>query len=152
MFVAIALTMVVVITLYKRLIDGRDSINVITITGLIFAITIYLIQLNLKGWLIPILFIWMEVIVSLSILQFWMLAGELFDPSQAKRIFSIIGAGGSMAGILAGYSLKPFVQIFGSDKLLYLTIFFIFSSTMFGNLVKSYRKSSDERKSQKKTI
>ena len=152
MFVAIALTMVVVITLYKRLIDGRDSINVITISGLIFAITIYLIQLNLKGWLIPILFIWMEVIVSLSILQFWMLAGEIFDPRQAKRIFSIIGAGGSMAGILAGYSLKPFVQIFGSDKLLYLTIFFIFSSTMFGNLVKSYRKSSDERKSQKKIV
>ena len=152
MFVAIALTMVVVITLYKRLIDGRDSINVITISGLIFAITIYLIQLNLKGWFIPILFIWMEVIVSLSILQFWMLAGEIFDPRQAKRIFSIIGAGGSMAGILAGYSLKPFVQIFGSDKLLYLTIFFIFSSTMFGNLVKSYRKSSDERKSQKKIV
>ena len=150
MFVAIAFTMVLVITLYKTFTYERDSINVITITGIIFAITIYFIQLNLHGWFIPLLFIWMEVIVSLSILQFWMLAGEIFDPRQAKRIFSIIGAGGSMAGILAGYSLKPFVQVFGSDKLLFLTIFFILLSTMFANLVRSYRNFSDERKLSKK--
>lgn len=146
MFVAIAVTMVIVITVYKRLTDGRDSIQVITASGLLFAATLYLIQLRLEGWVIPTLFVWMEVIVSLSILQFWMLAGEIFDPRQAKRLFSILGAGGSVAGILAGYSLKPFVKFFGSDKLLYLTISFILLSVILGNLVKRYRKTTDQKK------
>ena len=99
-----------------------------------------------EKWLIPILFVFMEVIVSLSILQFWMLAGEVFDARQAKRLFSIVGAGGSVAGILAGYSLKPFVKTFGSEKLLYLTIFFIGLYVIMGILIKNYRKSDDKQK------
>ncbi len=146
MFLAIAVTMVVVIAVYKRLTDGRDSVQVITASGLLFAATLYLIQMKLQGWVIPTLFVWMEVIVSLSILQFWMLAGEIFDPRQAKRLFSILGAGGSVAGILAGYSLKPFVKHFGSEKLLYLTIVFVLLSVVLANLVRSYRKSSDKKK------
>ncbi|MEE2876371.1 MAG: Npt1/Npt2 family nucleotide transporter [Candidatus Neomarinimicrobiota bacterium] len=146
MFFAIAITMVIVITVYKWLTDGRDSVQVITAAGLFFASTLYLIQLKLQGWVIPTLFVWMEIIVSLSILQFWMLAGEIFDPRQAKRLFSILGAGGSVAGILAGYSLKPFVKLFGSEKLLYLTIVFIFLSVILANLVKGYRRTADQKK------
>ena len=142
MFVAIAITMVIVINIYKRVTAGKDIIQVMTIGGVFFATILFIIQISLsrlftmftagqsivdlpEKWLIPILFVFMEVIVSLSILQFWMLAGEVFDARQAKRLFSIVGAGGSVAGILAGYSLKPFVKTFGSEKLLYLTIFFI---------------------------
>ena len=149
MFLAIAVTMVVVITVYKRLTDGRDSVQIITASGLLFAVTLYLIQLRLEGWVIPTLFVWMEVIVSLSILQFWMLAGEIFDPRQAKRLFSILGSGGSVAGILAGYSLKPFVKLFGSEKLLYLTIFFVLVSLIFANLVRGYRNTADQKKKAK---
>ena len=126
MFVAIAITMVIVINIYKRITDGKDIIQVITSGGVVFAVILLLIQISLtrlftmfsagesiaalpEKWLIPFLFVFMEVIVSLSILQFWMLAGEIFDARQAKRLFSILGAGGSVAGMLAGYSLKPFV-------------------------------------------
>ena len=156
MFVAIAVTMVIVINIYKRVTSGRDIIQVMTIGGAIFAATLFIIQISLsrlftmfaagesindlpEKWLIPFLFVFMEVIVSLSILQFWMLAGEVFDARQAKRLFSILGAGGSVAGMLAGYSLKPFVKLFGSEKLLYLTIFFIGLYVIMGILIKKYR-------------
>ena len=169
MFVAIAITMVVVIKFYKRITDGKDLIQVISVGGVIFAIGLLIIQLSLtrlfsmfsagesivelpEKWLIPVLFILMEVIVSLSILQFWMLAGEVFDARQAKRLFSIIGAGGSVAGILAGYSLKPFVKTFGSDKLLYLTVFFIILYVFMGMLIKKIReeKVDDKQKGKQK--
>ena len=163
MFVAIAITMVIVINIYKRVTAGKDIIQVMTIGGVFFATILFIIQISLsrlftmftagqsivdlpEKWLIPILFVFMEVIVSLSILQFWMLAGEVFDARQAKRLFSILGAGGSVAGILAGYSLKPFVKTFGSEKLLYLTIFFIGLYVIMGILIKNYRKSDDKQK------
>ena len=113
MFVAIAFTMVIVINIYKRITDGKDIIQVISIGGVLFAAVLLIIQLSLtrlfslyssggaqaivslpEKWMIPVLFIFMEVVVSLSILQFWMLAGEVFDARQAKRLFSILGAGG----------------------------------------------------------
>ena len=169
MFVAIAITMVIVINFYKRITDGKDIIQVISVGGLIFATGLLIIQLSLtrlfsmfsagesivdlpEKWLIPVLFVLMEVIVSLSILQFWMLAGEVFDARQAKRLFSIIGAGGSVAGILAGYSLKPFVKTFGSDKLLYLTVFFIVLYVFMGMLIKKRReeKVDDQQKGKPK--
>ena len=167
MFVAIAITMVIVINIYKRVTDGKDLIQVITIGGAIFAATLLIIQISLsrlftmfaagesitalpEKWLIPFLFVFMEVVVSLSILQFWMLAGEVFDARQAKRLFSILGAGGSVAGILAGYSLKPFVKMFGSEKLLYLTIFFIGLYVIMGMLIKKYKEPEDKQRQKKK--
>ena len=166
MFVAIAITMVIVINIYKRITDGKDIIQVITLGGVVFAVILLLIQISLtrlftmfsagesiaalpEKWLIPFLFVFMEVIVSLSILQFWMLAGEIFDARQAKRLFSILGAGGSVAGMLAGYSLKPFVKTFGSEKLLYLTIFFILLYVFMGLLIKNHRAPSDHNKTIK---
>ena len=164
MFVAIAITMVIVINLYKRITSGKDIIQVISIGGIIFAGGLLAIQFSLtrlftlyasggqdaivvlpEKWLIPILYVFMEVIVSLSILQFWMLAGEIFDARQAKRLFSILGAGGSVAGILAGYSLKPFVKTFGSEKLLYLTVFFILLYVFMGILIKKTRDVDQEK-------
>ena len=88
---------------------------------------------------IPILYIWMEVITILSIFQFWLLAGEIFNARQAKRIFTLIGAGGSFAGIGAGYGIKPFVIAFGSENLLFLTIFFIGLSITLAQMLRPYR-------------
>ena len=167
MFVAIAITMVIVINIYKRITDGKDIIQVITAGGVIFAVILLAIQISLtrlfamfsagesitalpEKWLIPFLFVFMEVVVSLSILQFWMLAGEVFDARQAKRLFSILGAGGSVAGMLAGYSLKPFVKTFGSDKLLFLTVFFICLYVVMGMLIKKYREPDEEHKQGRK--
>ena len=72
--------------------------------------------------MIPIFYIWIEIITVLSVIQFWLLAGEVFNPRQAKRIFPLVIAGGSFAGLGAGYSIKPFVEMYGSENLLYMTM------------------------------
>ena len=48
MFVAIAVTMVIVINIYKRVTAGRDIIQVMTIGGAIFAATLFIIQISLS--------------------------------------------------------------------------------------------------------
>ena len=49
-------------------------------------------------------------------------------------------AGGSIAAIGAGYSIKPFVEIYGSENLLYLTIIFLITSIIMSHFVRPYIK------------
>ena len=140
MFVAIAIVMVGVITVYKKITAGRDQVFIISVSGFIFALSLFFFQANLSGFFIPVLYIWMEIITILSILQFWILAGEIFNARQAKRIFTLVGAGGSFAGIGSGYGIKPFVSMYGSENLIFLTIFFLGLSVVVAQLLRPFRK------------
>ena len=139
MFVIVAFFMALIISIYKRISSGNDLLKTLISSNLIFIILLFIFQFNLKGWWIPGLYLCIEMITILSILQFWILAGEIFNARQAKRIFTILGAGGSFAGIGAGYGIKPFVSTFGSNNLLYLTIIFISLSTIIAIILNPYR-------------
>jgi ATP/ADP translocase len=131
MYILIAVSMAWIISIYKKTTSDKNLISIITITNFIFFIPILFIKFNLNGIFIPIFYIWIEIITVLSILQFWMLAGDVFNPRQAKRLFTLIGAGGSFSGIVIGYIIKPYVAFFGTENLLNLTIFFIFLTIYF---------------------
>jgi len=146
MFIAIAVVMAAVIFIYKKLTSNLDQVFIITISGAIFSISLFFLQTNLSGFFIPVLYVWVEIVTVLSIFQFWILAGEIFNARQAKRIFSLVSAGGSFAGMGAGYCIKPFVTTYGSEKLLFLTIFFIGFSVMIAHLLRPFRKRHEIRK------
>ena len=139
MFAAVAIVMVTAITVYNRIAASLDLVKVIMISTVIFCSTLFLIMLNLEGIVIPIFYVWTDVIISITILQFWLLAGEIFNPRQAKRLFSFIGIGGSIAGISAGYLIKPFVKNFGAEKLLIPTIILIGMVAVFASYLQPYR-------------
>ena len=152
MFIAIAVVMAGVIALYKKLTSGQDQVFVISISGALFSVSLFLLQSNLSGLFIPVLYIWMEVVTVLSIFQFWILAGEIFNARQAKRIFTLLGAGGSFAGMGAGYGIKPFVSTFGSENLLFLTIFFIGLSVVMAQMLRPFRMPHKPKKVNFKTV
>ena len=152
MFIAIALVMAGVIALYKKLTSGQDQVFVISISGALFSVSLFLLQSNLSGLFIPVLYIWMEVVTVLSIFQFWILAGEIFNARQAKRIFTLLGAGGSFAGISAGYGIKPFVSTFGSENLLFLTIFFIGLTVVMAQMLRPFRMPQKPKKVNSKPV
>ena len=152
MFITIAVVMAGVIALYKKLTAGQDQIFVISISGALFSVSLFLLQSNLSGLFIPVLYIWMEVVTILSIFQFWILAGEIFNARQAKRIFTLLGAGGSFAGMGAGYGIKPFVSTFGSENLLFLTIFFIGISVVMAQMLRPFRMSRKPKKVNSKPV
>ena len=143
MFAIIAVVMVAVITLYNRISSGKDLGTIITTTSVIFIFSLAAIQSSLKGIMIPILYVLIEIMISISVLQFWILAGDIFNARQAKRLFSIIGAGGAIAGFSAGYGIKPFVLTFGAQNLLIPTIGFICLTILFAWLLNPFRNTTD---------
>jgi AAA family ATP:ADP antiporter len=53
-------------------------------------------------WLPVFYYVWMTISFGIFISQFWTYTGSVFDPRQAKRLFTIIAAGGALGGILGG--------------------------------------------------
>lgn len=139
MFVAIAIIMAGVIPLYTKLTRGKDLTSVIIFSAIIFSGSLIPLTFMLKGWIIPFLYIWVEIIIVLSIAQFWILAGEVFDPRQAKRLFGLISGSGAIASMVIGSSIRPFVNTFGSDKLLFATTFFISITAITSILIRPHR-------------
>lgn len=59
-----------------------------------------------------------EVIWVLTSLEFWSLAGRIFDVRQGKRLFGLIGTGGVAATILSGAFIPLLVAQVGTPNLL----------------------------------
>ena len=125
MYVVIAVSMAVAVFIYKKISFNRDLILVTTCSGIVFVASLFLIQPLLVGLVIPLLYVWIDIISAITIMQFWIISGEIVDNRDAKTIFPLLGVGGSLAGIAAGFSIEPFVRVFGSEKLLFLSGIFL---------------------------
>ena len=151
---AVALTVVVYSTISKRL----GLIPTISLSGFIFAITLILIQSRLEGGLIPFLYVWVDVITTVIMVQFSVVAEMVFNSQQAKRLFGIILAGSPIARIAIGAGITPFVKRFGSDYLLTLAAGFIVCCVLMAWLIKLYafqdkpEDSPSEKKSGKARV
>lgn len=139
MFVIIAVVMVVVIPLYIKISRKTDLITNMMITGVVFGGTLSILSFTIQGFIIPLIYVWVEIMIILFISQFWQLAGQVFDARQAKRLFGVISGSGAIASIAVGSGIRPFVQIFGSEKLLFATSFFIAITMITVHWIKPYQ-------------
>ncbi len=73
-------------------------------------------------WVYYLFYAWVGVFGVLSTSQFWLLAGAVFDASQAKRLFTLIGAVGILGAILGGEATRWCVESLGvsTPDLLYV--------------------------------
>ncbi|MCU0248183.1 MAG: hypothetical protein MUC42_16565, partial [Bryobacter sp.] len=145
MFVACAAVVAVLASVYARATGllGRN-----TLTSLCYALFIgvlLLMQPRVEGFVVPSLYVWVEVVISIVTLQFWMQAADLFDARQAKRLFALIGAGGSLAAFLVGMSLKPYVKAFGSGSLLFFVAGGLAASWFLGQWASRFAPQAPRR-------
>lgn len=67
------------------------------------------------------LYIWSGVLTTLVLVHFWVLLGDIFTVTQAKRVYSLIGTG-SVLGAIAGSALSGLLSpMLGAENLLLLS-------------------------------
>ena len=132
MFLAVAVIIAPTLTYYTKLTNKFSPRKLFIIMSSIFTVSFILIQPLISGFVIPVVYIWVEIVVAISLMQFWGFASSSFEPQQAKRLFGIIGGGGSFAVMLIGMNLKPFVNVFGTDELLFVAAGFLVIASVFG--------------------
>jgi len=107
-----ALAAVPVLELYGRLVDrvARHWLLVVTTTLMALGMTVFALILDAGPWVPMALYVWLGLSFGIAVSQLWSYANQLFDPRQARRLFSLIaigcGLGGVMGGQLTGFLIS----------------------------------------------
>ena len=95
----------------------RMAVGTAALFAILFAGFWFLEKSHHKG-LYTALYIYVEVMGALALVQFWTLANELFNAREAKRLYGLIGAGGTAANIIVGLLGAKIATSFGAPALL----------------------------------
>jgi ATP:ADP antiporter, AAA family len=87
------------------------------------------------AWRSPVglyaLYVWTGLVGSLAVLQLWLVLGDLYTVSQAKRVFSVVGTG-SLLGAAAGAGLARVLALSGQANVLVLAAAITMAATAVG--------------------
>ena len=102
MYIGIAVVAGVAVTAYKRATAGFGRDVVAMVTNGFVALTLVAMAIGLQlhvKWISWGLYFWSGVFGLVLVAEFWLLANDLFDAREAKRLFPIIGAGAILGGL-----------------------------------------------------
>ncbi len=123
MYVWVALVMSALSYAYYRFADAfrRDRLILAVTSALLVGVLLARVMLSVAGaWFYPVLYVFIEAMGALLMIQFWTFANDVFTTRQAKRLFGIVGAGGVMATVVAGFAISTLARQVGTANLLFL--------------------------------
>ncbi|MBN2493897.1 MAG: MFS transporter [Deltaproteobacteria bacterium] len=123
MYVWVAVAMSAVAYLYSRFADRfrRDRLVLAVTAVLLAGVLIARVLTTTAGvWFYPVLYVYVELMGGLSMILFWTFANDVFTTREAKRLFGLVGAGGVVATVLAGFTISGISERIGTINLLWL--------------------------------
>ncbi|RPJ25469.1 MAG: hypothetical protein EHM33_14450, partial [Chloroflexi bacterium] len=90
------------------------------------------------NWLYPALWLGKEILISLTGIMIWGIAGMVYDTRQAKRLFPLFNASRILGQIVGGFVTGALVSLLGLENLLFvwagtLLLAFVFSRALLGH-------------------
>src|SRR5438093_2901374 len=73
-------------------------------------------------WVYAALYVFVEAMGSLVVIQFWTMANDVFHAREAKRLFGLVGAGGTLANVVFGLLVSRYARRVGAPNLLWLMV------------------------------
>ena len=126
MYVLSSIVIVAVSWLYGRIADRvpRGTLNAASalVCALFCAISWVLLGAGTGDWIYPALYIFVEAMGSLVVIQFWTMANDVFHAREAKRLFGLIGGGGTLANVIFGLLVGKYAKTIGAQNLLWLMV------------------------------
>ncbi|MEM7739011.1 MAG: Npt1/Npt2 family nucleotide transporter, partial [Deinococcota bacterium] len=117
---------IILLLVYSRLAAQNRLDHLVIGSSMLFVVACLLFRVLLETplaasfVLLAAIFIVMNIMSVLLIMQFWTIAGQIFDPREAKRLFGLIAVGDTFAGAIAGLTLGPLAARAGVNNLMYL--------------------------------
>ena len=119
--------------------SGRLIANLIFLIGSVIAFRVGF-AISTARWLSFGLFILITPFVSFLYIEFWGLAGRLFNLRQAKRLFGLVGTGEVVTSLLAYLSIPVIVNFMGTVNLLFISGGSLFLSDIRGTIRRISKK------------
>ena len=148
MYIAIAVVAGVIVTAYKRATAGLGR-NVVALAANSFvALTLVAMAIGLSHhvrWISWGLYFWSGVFGLVLVAEFWLLANDLFDAREAKRLFPIIGGGAILGGLVGGVVPGSLAKPLGAGNLLYIVAVELVVSAILSHLAWKRRRPEVQR-------
>jgi len=147
-FIVTALVTAPVVTLYSRA-SRTLKLNrlIILTTGVIIVnlfILRWLVQIN-QSWVYYLFYTWVSIYGALTTSQFWLLANVVYDSSQAKRLFTLLGLAGILGAFTGGEVTNLFIKSFGvsTENLLFFCMGFLLVSAVLVAVIWSIGRKEE---------
>ena len=106
----------------------------------------FLFFTNMK-WLPLANWIWVNILISVLMTHFWLVANEVFNPREIRHIIGFIGSGGILGGLLGGLLTKFAAGTFFYDYLLLISSVMLLLCVVVVSLIfKNYKEQISEQK------
>src|ERR1700736_4793571 len=126
MYIWSSLAIVLVSWLYARIADRvpRGLLNAASALGCAAFAAAFWAVLTVTDavWVYAGLYIFVEAMGSLVVIQFWTMANDVFHAREAKRLFGLIGGGGTLANVVFGLLIAGEAKTFGAANLLWVMV------------------------------
>jgi AAA family ATP:ADP antiporter len=73
-----------------------------------------------ERWVYPALYVYVEVMGAIVLVQFWTLLNDLFHAREARRLYGPVGAGGMVSNIVVGLCTRAIARHAGATDVLLL--------------------------------
>lgn len=84
----------------------------------VFAVCLYSAPSAAQVWVGRVFFVWLSVFAVFAVSLFWAVMADVFQTPQARRLYGVIGAGGTLGGMAGGLLTGWLVQWTGTLPLL----------------------------------
>ena len=126
MYIWSSLVIVLVSWLYARVADrvNRGALNALCALGCgaLCAAFWAVLKVHDPVWVYAALYIFVEAMGSLVVIQFWTMANDVFHAREAKRLFGLIGGGGTLANVIFGLFVGKYANVIGAQNLLWVMV------------------------------
>lgn len=83
---------------------GKTRLAIWLVAVAVGNLAFWLVLPRAGSWSLYALYVWSGLVSTLLVIRFWIVAGDLFTVTQAKRLFAFVGTG-SILGAIAGSAL-----------------------------------------------
>lgn len=102
---------------------------------------------GLAGNIVPHAFyVWTGVVVTVAVVQFWVLLGEVFTVTEAKRVYALIAAGGVVGAIVGSGLSDLLLQVTTPQHLLLFGAAFLAAAGLLPRMCSGTEKEYCRRK------
>jgi HEAT repeat protein len=99
-------------------VGGRYGLSILLVSSGVATFVFWMVHSSSNPWAVRALYVWTGILGTMAALQFWIILGELYTVTQAKRIYSVVGTG-SVLGAIAGAAIaRALTQIWPTKNLI----------------------------------
>jgi AAA family ATP:ADP antiporter len=97
-------------------------------------------------WVGRAFFVWVSVFNLFAVSLFWAVMADVFTTAQAKRLFGLIGAGGTLGGLAGGLVTASLAERIGAEPLLLVSV--VLLELAFACMVGASSRAARDRPEQ----